>query len=112
MPEFFDYDPHKGVRTTYDYDNSNGNALFYQDQDLEGYFAMTAEARNTDRMRKGMMDGGRELHMYASIPEVVQIELRNKGIDIYSKDPTMIRRMFKEINTNYPMCKVTNRSHV
>ena len=48
----------------------------------------------------------------SSLTPIVQIELRKKGIDIYSKDPAMLRRMFAEINTNYPYCKVTDKTHV
>lgn len=111
MPEFFDYKPETGVMDLWDYDEMTGMAFIHQKQDLELFFKRNSEARNTGACNKGIMDGGREFHFYCSIPPVVQIELRNKGIDIYSKDPTMIRRMFAEINQHYPYLKMTDKHH-
>ena len=78
------------------------------EQDVGPSLDYAAEARNT-----GKTDGGikREFWHYAQLTPVVMIELKNKGIDIYSTDPTMIRRMFAEINTNYSKCKMTNKRH-
>lgn len=111
MPEFFDYRPDTGVVETWDYDEMGKRAVVRHAGDHELFFARNAQARNTGACDKGLMDGGREFHFYCSIPPVVQIELRNKGIDIYSQDPTMIRRMFAEINKNYPLCKMTTKNH-
>lgn len=110
-PEFFSYSPHNGVTESFDYDEATGNAIIRHEQPLDAYFRAVAETRNTRRCDRGLMDGGMELHAYASLPPVVQIELRAKGIDIYSKDPVMIRRMFAEINANYPHCKLTHKRH-
>lgn len=111
MPEFFDYRPDTGVLETWDYDEMTGKAFIHQSSDHELFFKRNAEVRNTGITDKGLMDNGREFHFYASILPVVQIEMRNKGIDIYSTDPTMQRRMFDEINANYPWCKMTTKNH-
>ena len=46
---------------------------------------------------------------YASIPPVVEMELKKKGIDIYNKHQT--KELLKEINTNYPWLKTTTKKH-
>jgi hypothetical protein len=111
MAEFFDYQPHTGVHESWEYDETTGKAFIHQKGDLEAFFGRNMEARNTRVCDKGVLDNGREFHFYASLTPIVQIELRNKGINIYSKDPTMIRRMFQEINKNYPNCKMTFKKH-
>lgn len=111
MPEFFDYRPDTGIRESWDFDEATNKAHFRHEGVLDAFFQTTAEARNTGACDKGLMENGKEFHCYASLTPVVQIELRAKGIDIYSKDPTMIRRMFDEINKNYPFCKLTYKNH-
>ena len=111
MPEFFNFTPETGVTETWDYDQMTGRAFVHHSSDLEAFFARNAQARNTGATDKGLMDNGREFHFYASIPPTVQIELRTKGIDIYSSDPAMQRRMFDEINANYPYLKMTDKVH-
>ena len=110
-PEFFDYSPDKGVVEMWDYDQMTGKAYVRHSGDHEAFFRRNAEARNTGSCDKGIMENGQEFHWYCSIPPVVQIELRTKGIDIYSKDPAMIKRMFAEINQNYPLLKMTDKHH-
>jgi hypothetical protein len=111
MPEFFEYSPHNGVQELWDYDQQTGKAWIRHNGDHEAFFSRNAESRNTRACDKGIMENGKEFHWYCSIPPVVQIELRTKGIDIYSKDPVMIRRMFDEINQNYPLLKMTDKKH-
>jgi len=107
MPEFFDYDPLLGLRRTFDYDEGTGDFFVRTEQDVDPSLRYAAEARATRAF-----DGkGREMRMYATLPPVVQMELRQKGINIYSKDPAMIRRMFAEIDANYPRCKTTDKVH-
>lgn len=107
MAEFFSYDPTNGVRKMWDYDEMAGKAHFRHEQDVEPLLRYTNEMRNT-----GLRDRAfKELKHYAELPAVVQIELRNKGIDIFSKDPQMIKRMLREIDTNYPYLKVTEKRH-
>jgi hypothetical protein len=107
MAEFFDFDPLSGVKRTFDYDEGRGDFIVRSEQDVGQLLKETAEARAT-----GQYDSPRkEFKFYASLPPVVQIALRAKGIDIYSQDPTMIRRMFAEIDANYPLLKMTEKRH-
>jgi hypothetical protein len=107
MSEFFSYDPLLGVEKLWDYDEMEGKAYFRDQQDVEPLLSRNMEARNTR-----IYDGKQELRFYCAMPPIVQIELKNKGIDIYSKDPEMIKRMFAEINANYPYLKVTDMVHL
>lgn len=107
MPEFFDYDPLSGVKKTFDYDEMTGTAYIRSEQNVEPLLSRAAEDRNT-----GKYDTPRkEFKLYAALPPVVQIALRNQGIDIYSKDPAMIRRMMQTINRDYPYLKSTWKMH-
>lgn len=107
MPEFFDYDPVTGVKTSWDYEENTGDAHFRHEQDVEPLLGHAMEARNTRQY-----EGKHDMKFYCSIPVTVQIELRNKGIDIYSKDPSMIRLMLQTINKDYPYLKMTDKVHV
>ena len=109
MPDFLDYDPLTGITHLFDYDEDTNTAFIRTEQDIEPFLKRTAELANTGAKDDGIK---RDFWHYADLPPVVQLELRKKGIDIYSKDPTMIRRMFAEINTNYARCKVTHKRHV
>ena len=109
--EFFDYDPHTGIKRYFDYDHDSGTVVFRCEQDISEWLRTTMETRNTNGTKKGLMDNGREYHLYASIPTIVQLELMQKGLDIFSDDPSMQRRVFDEINRNYPYCKMTDRTH-
>lgn len=111
MPEIFEYDPTKGVMVRWDYDQMTGEAYLNRKQDLRGWKDMTAEARNTGRMEKGVFDGGREFECAYSIPNEVEVELLKKGINIHSKDPQMIKRMFQELDANYPYTKMNGKKY-
>jgi len=112
MPDIFDYNKHNGVLERWDYDQMTGRAYVNRTQDLRLWRKMVTELRNTGRADKGLMDGGREFHHAYTIPATVQLELHNKGIDIFSKDPQMQKRMIHELETNYPACKVSDKKLV
>jgi len=61
---------------------------------------------NPDAWAKGVKESW--VH-YASIPPVIEMQLKQKGIDIYNKDQT--KELLKEINTNYPWLKTTTKKH-
>jgi len=108
MPEFLHYDPLTGTRKLFDFDGATNLAFVHTEQDVAPLLKRCAEFANT-----GKRDGGikRDWWHYADLPPIVQLELKQKGIDIYSKDPAMIKRMFREINANYPRFKVTHKRH-
>ena len=109
MPDFLHYDPITGTKKLFDYDEGTNTAFITTVQDVGPLLSRNAELANTGATDSGIKN---EFWHYADIPPVVQLELRKKGIDIYSKDPAMIRKMFAEINTNYARCKVTHKRHV
>lgn len=109
MPEFFSYDPLSGVTRYFDYEEDTHKVRIHSQQDVEPYLKRTEFLART-----GATDAAWKKHdftLYAELPPVVQLELKNKGIDIYSKDPTMIRRMMDEINTKYKRFKTTEKVH-
>ena len=67
--------------------------------------------RNSELANLGATDAGikRGLWHYASIPLTVVVELRNKGINVYNRDHQ--KRVFQEINQNYPYLKTTHKFH-
>ena len=104
MPDFFDYNPQTGVTRTFDWDGNKGQAHIRSSQDVAPLLDYTKELRNT----KACDDPKRELRLWATIPPVVQIELRNKGIDLYSRDPSALKRMRQTIERDYPYLKTTD----
>ncbi len=105
---FLSYDPVTGLRYDMEYEEDTGVARISTSQDISAALDWTKEQANN-----GLTDGGIKsgFWKYATIPAIVQIELRNKGLDIYSKDPSMQKRVLKEINTNYAWCKTTQKHH-
>ncbi len=105
MPVFFDYDPVTGVTQTYDYDPITDTHAITSTQDLSGFLdAMKAKRDNPDAWKKGVKESWAH---YASIPPVIEMEMRKKGIDIH--DRTQTKRILNEINQNYPYLKATDK---
>lgn len=112
MPIIFGYNATTGVTEYWGYDPQTGRAYVRSERDSEPFLRATAEARNTGSADANpIFKKEKEMHCYATLDPIVMLELRAKGIDIHSKDPAMQRRMFQEINENYPYCKVTTRVH-
>lgn len=107
MPILFDKDPVTGVIQYYDYDASKDEHLITSVQDTTALIDQLKKIRNGEEAwQKGVKESW--VH-YASIPPVVEMELKKKGIDIYNKHQT--KELLKEINTNYPWLKTTNKKH-
>lgn len=108
MAEFFDYNPDTGVLTTMDYDEIEDKVYLHHTQDVEAVLEYTKLHRNDSLTDDGIKNNW---WRYAVIPATVQMELRQKGIDMFSKDPAMRKRFFREINQNYPHLKLTHKTH-
>ena len=108
MAQFFDYDPLTGVTEYFDYDESTGEAKIIHSQDVSAALDRSKSLANTGATDQGIKKG---MWNYATLPQTVQIAMRAKGIDIYSKEPSMVNRMLKEIDENYPWCKNTTKKH-
>ena len=103
MSEFFDYSPHNGMRyDTEDADNPD-DLIIHSSQDVQQILERLQQEQGKVENKKATM------RHYCSIPTVVEVELRNKGIDIYNKNQT--KELLKEINTNYPYLKATRMHH-
>lgn len=111
MPDFFHYDRFTGVVEHVSDEPETGKIAIHASADMQPFVDRIAEARNTGVAEKGLFENGKEFHLYAVLDPITIMQMRAKGIDIYSKDKTMQRKMFDEINANYPACKVTKRTH-
>ena len=107
MAILFDKDLTTGIIQYYDYDPVKDEHLIQSVQDFEPLIEKLKQARNNpDTWTKGVSESW--VH-YASIPPVIEMKLKQKGIDIYNKDQT--KELLKEINTNYPWLKTTTKNH-
>jgi hypothetical protein len=105
---FFDYDPLTGIRTDMDYNEETGEATLIQSSDISAAVDYAKTIANHGIADQGIKKG---LWKYAIIPPIVQVALRQKGLDIYSKEPTMMNRVLREIDENYPWLKTTTKKH-
>lgn len=89
-------------------DESNGNITIHTVQDVKPFLErMKALRSNTDYSKKGIKE---DWWHVCSIPSVVIMELRNKGIDVFRKEDE--KKMLKEIQSNYPYLMATDKRHV
>lgn len=107
MPIFFDHNPDTGVTETFDYDPITDSVAITATQDVTGFLDRMQAIRNDPSIsQKGMKE---EWWHYCSIPEVVELELRKKGLKLENKDH--FKAILKEINSNYPYLKATEKWH-
>jgi hypothetical protein len=105
MPVFFDHDEVTGVTQTYDYDPVTDSHHITSHQDLTGFLDNMQRLRNDpDHWKRGVKE---EWAHYATIPPIVELSLKKKGIDIHNSAHT--KRLLNEINHNYPYLKATDR---
>lgn len=105
MPRFFDYNAHNGTWIE-DEVNEDGDIVFKTSQDVQPILDRAKEKRNSGQVDKGIKRG---FWHYATIPPIVEMELRKKGINMY--DPNQTKEVLKEINQNYPYLKNTDLTH-
>jgi len=103
MPLIFDYNQETGVTQYFDYDELTDVMSITTVQDVSGILDQLKTKKNDpEAWKKGVK--GSFAH-FATIPPVVEVELRKKGINIYDKNCT--KRLIQEIEQNYPDLKVT-----
>lgn len=105
MSEFLDYDPITGITHYFEHDDATNLSSIRSVQDVEPLLDYTRSLANANAADGGIKKGW---WLYAKIPPVVQLQLRQKGIDI--NDPTATKRIIQEINENYPALKVTQKN--
>ena len=106
MKEFLDYDPFTGL-ATYTEDIDDNRITVHQEEDVAGLLDHLKEKRNT---RSGDYSIAGHMNHYAEIPQTVAVELMRKGINVYNlRGKEEFDRLAREIETNYPMLKVTDK---
>lgn len=107
MPILFDHDPETGVSEFFDYDPIKDQVSITMSQDVTGFLDRMNELRkNPEHSAKGIKE---EWWHYCSIPPVVELHLRNKGLHLENKDH--MKAILREINTNFPYLKATDKCH-
>jgi hypothetical protein len=108
MSKEYEWNPHRGTWYEYETDNQTGGVIIHTKQDVQPVLNRNKKLRNSGiNDLGGLRDKESDLKHYASIPAHVELALREKGIDIYNQNQT--KELIKEIERNYPECKVTNR---
>lgn len=107
MSILFDIDADTGVKTLFDYDPIRDQVFLTYEQDVTGFLdRMNAIRNNPELSAKGIKE---DWWHYASIPEVVEMELMKKGLSLHNKDH--MKRILKEINEHYPHLRATEKWH-
>lgn len=106
MAEFLHYNKDRGTWYEADF-HEDGSFTFTTKQDIEPVIDYATKIRNSGANDKKLGDW--YLQRYAIIPAHVEVELRAKGINIYN--PSQTKELLREINTNYPYLKTSNRKH-
>ncbi len=100
---YFDHDPVTGVTQYYSYDPMTDEHSITSTQDVSQFLDEMKKRRDDpDYWKKGVKE---EFAHYATIPAVVEMQLKKKGLDIY--DQTQTKAIVREIETNFPFCKAT-----
>ena len=90
---------------TYGYNPDTDTHAITTHQDVSHLLDVLAERRNT-QAGFGKVE---EWSLYCSIPPVVEVELRNRGLDLNNRDH--LKRICKIIDSEYPYLKATNKIH-
>lgn len=105
MPLLFDHNPDTGISQYFDYDPITDEIRITSEQDV----SLTLDIIKTKRddpeaWKKGVKNS---FAHFATIPPIVEQQLKAKGINIYDKNCT--KRLMQEIEQNYPYCKTTEK---
>lgn len=101
-----EWDPATGTWTTIR-DHHDGGLIIKRSQDPKPVLDWAKKQRNSGANDLGGFRDKNDFKHYATISHAQIMEMRKKGIDVWNKDHT--QAVIKEIETNYPLCKVTNR---
>jgi hypothetical protein len=105
MDKWVEYDPVTGVKEENEM-AEGGGVIVHKSEDVEGLLDRNKELANSGATNEGIKKG---LWHYASIPLTVQYELLKKGINIARRED--YKKLFDEINANYPYLKTTMKTH-
>lgn len=83
-----------------------GKTIIRSQQDVAPVLDEAARRRNSG---SGDNKIAEHIRHYCMLPNSVQLELYKKGINMFRPDESDWKRFFKEVETNYPHLKVTNK---
>lgn len=110
MKEILEHDAATGLTEWFNYDPVADEVTVYTEQkeaDLKRFLDYTERQRNDPEISKQGIKNS--WWRYASVPPIVQVELRSKGIDIFN--PGHTKALVKAINESYPNLRVTDKWH-
>jgi hypothetical protein len=107
MAEFFEYDPHTGIKTDTAWDEIEQKMTLIRTADVEPVLDFTKSVANEVGMNRA--DIKKSWWLYAKLPPIVILQMRAKGINVFDQNDE--KRMFEEINTHYPYLKTTTGNH-
>lgn len=86
-----------GFTEHFRYDEDTDTSYITLEQDVSGTLDAIANKRNENRWQKEVKE---DFVHFCSIPPVVELELRNRGLNIYDKNCT--KRLMQVIQSEYP----------
>jgi hypothetical protein len=103
MSEFFEYCPETGIRTDTTWSESEQTMTLIRTADVEPVLDFAKAISNEVGMNRQDIKKG--WWLYAKLPPIVILQMRAKGIDVFDQNDQ--KRMFQEINREYPALKCT-----
>lgn len=105
MSDFLEIDPFWGIKTVGTWNETSQEYTLARTADVEPVLDYAAHLRNEGGLNRKDMMKNSGWWRYATIPPIVMLQMRQKGIDIH--DPAHSDRVIEEINTHYPHLKTT-----
>ena len=100
------FDKQLSKTQTYGYNPDTDTHAITTHEDVSGLLDALAAKRNGTMRKFGKAE---EWSHYCSIPPTVQIELRNRGLDINNRDH--LKRICRIIDSEFPYLKATTKIH-
>jgi hypothetical protein len=87
------FDQENGIKSEYEYDSLQDKFLIKKTQDVEPILKFNKMLQNNESLTRG-----KDLRRVAKIPMVVIDQWLKDGIDIFSQDPEMKRKVKQRLN--------------
>lgn len=104
-----DENPLTGEKCYFEFDDHTDDVVLRHEQDVSGLLEYShARQVDDDYTRKGMKN---DMWHYAKVPNIVYMDMLQRfGVDMFN--PNHRKRFFELLNTEYPHCKTTTKTHV
>ncbi len=110
MSKFVDFDPMRGIETRLSYHTGEQQVHHYQDVEPIMDLADIERSQGLSDQAAKKHKWGEEVHLYARIPPVIIMEMKNKwGVDIFKRNH--LKKAFELLNREYPKFKTTEKTH-